>query len=296
MEFNKYMHLERLGTTEVQEIMMGECYVFPKLDGTNASVWMDDDGEIQAGSRNRHLTLDNDNAGFLAWVRDQDNLREYFADYPNDTLYGEWLVPHSLKTYRDDAWRKFYVFDVMNAGVYGHFEQYVDGLDQYGIDYLSPIAIVKNGTADLFTGLLEKNTYLIKDGEGAGEGIVIKNYDFTNKYGRRVWAKLVTSAFKEKHFKEMGAPILKGADIIEIKIVDKYVTQELVDKVYAKISLDGGWSSKMIPRLLQTVFYDLVKEETWEFVKENKNPKIDFGTLQRFTFAKVKKLRSDIFK
>ena len=30
---------------------------------------------------------------------------------------------------------------------------------------------------------LEENKYLIKDGEGCGEGVVIKNYDFINKFG-----------------------------------------------------------------------------------------------------------------
>jgi hypothetical protein len=60
MDFKKYQHIERLGTTEVQNIELGECYVFPKIDGTNASVWLNN-GEVQAGSRNRHLSFDSDN-------------------------------------------------------------------------------------------------------------------------------------------------------------------------------------------------------------------------------------------
>jgi len=31
-ELTKYMHLERLGTSEVEGIENGVCYVFPKLD------------------------------------------------------------------------------------------------------------------------------------------------------------------------------------------------------------------------------------------------------------------------
>ena len=34
MEFQKYMHVERLGKEEVEGITSGKCYVFPKLDGT----------------------------------------------------------------------------------------------------------------------------------------------------------------------------------------------------------------------------------------------------------------------
>jgi hypothetical protein len=45
-------------------IESGECYIFPKIDGTNVSVWLDENGELQAGSRKRHLTVDNDIAEF----------------------------------------------------------------------------------------------------------------------------------------------------------------------------------------------------------------------------------------
>lgn len=35
--FIKYQHLERLGNQETNGILDGEVYVFPKIDGTNAS-------------------------------------------------------------------------------------------------------------------------------------------------------------------------------------------------------------------------------------------------------------------
>ena len=38
-EFQQYMHIERYGNDEVQGIDIGELTIFPKLDGTNASVW-----------------------------------------------------------------------------------------------------------------------------------------------------------------------------------------------------------------------------------------------------------------
>lgn len=42
MKFNKYQHVEKLGNKEVEGINIGTCYVFPKIDGTNASIWNDD--------------------------------------------------------------------------------------------------------------------------------------------------------------------------------------------------------------------------------------------------------------
>ena len=62
MEFLKYQHVERFGTTETQGIENGMCYVFPKIDGTNSQLWWDNG--LKAGSRNRELFIDNDNAGF----------------------------------------------------------------------------------------------------------------------------------------------------------------------------------------------------------------------------------------
>jgi len=60
MEFKKYQHVERLGTSEVSNIMVGDVYVFPKIDGTNASVWLDGRGNICAGSRTRTLSLEKE--------------------------------------------------------------------------------------------------------------------------------------------------------------------------------------------------------------------------------------------
>lgn len=58
MEFNKYQHIERFGTDEVENIEFGRCFIFYKIDGTNGQVYLDADGNIKAGSRNRVLTLE----------------------------------------------------------------------------------------------------------------------------------------------------------------------------------------------------------------------------------------------
>lgn len=307
MEFVKYQHIGRFGTTEVAQIELGECYVFPKIDGTNGSIWFD--GDYRAGSRNRQLTLDKDNAGFYNWAVRNQNIKDFFAQFPNYILYGEWLVPHSLKTYREDVWRKFYVFDVaipkdeseiLHSGddkvKYLHYEEYKHLMENFQIDYIPPICIVKNGSYEQFVNQLNQNVFLIEDGKGSGEGIVIKNYDYKNKFNRQTWAKIITSEFKEKHAKEMGGYVVNGSKMIEDEIANTFVTSALCEKVYSNIKLEeSGWSSKFIPRLLNTVYYDLIKEESWEFIKEYKNPTINFSTLKHFTFMKVKELLPDLF-
>jgi hypothetical protein len=303
--FKKYQHIERLGTNETDGLLLGQCYVFPKIDGTNGSVWLDDDG-VQFGSRRRHLVGGEDNAGFKEAVDDVLNWPLFFQEHPSLRLFGEWLIPHSLKTYREDAWRKFYVFDVVEdlpdveergqKFKYLPYEEYQLILEEYSIDYIAPIKIIKNPTYEQLIGQLEQNIFLIEGGKGCGEGIVIKNYDFVNCYGRTTWGKIVTSEFKEKHSKVMGAPSINGRKMVEEDIVAEFCTTALIEKTQAKIVAEcDGWNSKFIPRLLQTVFYDLIKEDCWSFVKKFKNPKIDFKTLNTLCITKIKEAKPELF-
>ena len=299
MGFRRYQHIERYGNAEVEGIEFGNCYIFPKIDGTNSQLWFED-GLILGGSRNRTLSLEDDNQGFCEWVARQDNFAYFFSENPYLRLYLEFLVPHTLKTYREDAWRKAYVFDVsvLNGEdeEFLPYEVYKPILEKHNIEFIPPICSIKNPTYEDLIQKLDSNIYLIKDGEGFGEGVVIKNYDYHNKFGRQIWAKIVRSEFKEKHVKTMGHPEMDGSKMIEQEFIRKYCGSTLIEKVYWKIvNENNGWSSKHIPRLLQTVYYDLVNEETWAFIKENKLPAINFKTLNYLTINKIKELKPELF-
>jgi hypothetical protein len=293
MNFEKYQHLERFGTSEVNGIENGMCYVFPKIDGTNASLWWD--CGLQAGSRNRKLEIDNDNAGFFNWALKQDKFINFFIKYPNIRLFGEWLVPHTLRTYEDAHWNNFYVFDVMINNLYVEYGIYKIMLEAFGIDYIPAICKIKNPSYEKLIELLDKNIYLIKDGQGTGEGIVVKNYEYRNKYGRITWAKIVKNEFKIKHQKVNNVLEIQETKIIEEEIVKKYVTKSLIEKEFAKIENESGWSSKKIPQLLSIVYYCLIKEEMWNILKEFKNPNIDFKRLNFFVINKVKETMNHLF-
>lgn len=295
--FKKYMHLEKYGSDETQGIELGQCYVFPKLDGTNSSLWWDG-ASVRGGSRNRELSLGNDNHGFLNWASKDERVLDFFYANSSMRLFGEWLVPHSLKTYRQDAWRRFYIFDVQykDEERYLHYTEYENYIKDFNLDYIVPISIIHGATYDHLLKELNNNTYLIEDGKGVGEGIVIKNYAYANKYGRTCWAKIVTNSFKEKNAKEMGTTSKRFGDLVEEKIVDQYLTPEIVDKVYAKIVNEcGGWNSKYILRLINTVYHDFVKEELWDAVKAHKNPSINFKTLNTLCIMKTKELKPELF-
>lgn len=59
-----------------------------KIDGTNAQIYIDDTGEkIYAGSRNKWISVEDDNYGFARWV--QENRDELIKLGPG-SHFGEW--------------------------------------------------------------------------------------------------------------------------------------------------------------------------------------------------------------
>ncbi len=310
--FREYLHVEKYGHLEVDGIELGKTYIFPKIDGTNASVWTNgttlidcyganvEVSNLMAGSRTRELRLDSDNAGFLAWVLGQgyDKLSRFHLVNPKLRLYGEWLVPHTFTGYREDTWRKFYVFDVYNDETeqYLSYDTYKPLLDQFGIDYIPPLAIVKNADYETFLKYVAENKFLCPDGGEPGEGIVIKNYDYYNKFGRQAFAKIIRQEFKDLHHKVMGAPDVNAGTMDEERVLDVALDKHLVEKTYAKIVNDrGGWTSKNIPELLERVYYDIIKEELYDALKETKVQRLNFKTLRAMTIMRIKQMKPEVF-
>jgi hypothetical protein len=275
---------------------VGDVHVFPKLDGTNASFWWEGD-ELQCGNRNRLLSPEDDNAGFCAWARQQEALRGLARTYYAYRFFGEWLVPHSVKTYREDAWRRLYVFDVLDTttGEFLHYDLYSGLLKAHGVDFIPCTATGRNPTYEILSGWRDRNTFLIENGQGVGEGIVLKQYGWKNRFGHVTWAKLVTNTFKDAHVREMGGAVI-DTRLVEEDIADEFLTGHMVEKIVAKIRTEQGmFSARDIPRLLGQAYHDLVTEELWQALKKHKNPKVCFRTLNTCAIARVKRLMPELF-
>lgn len=293
-----YQHVLKLGDDGVRDILVGKVYIFAKLDGTNSVLWKTD--TVNGGSRRRVLKVDKDNAGFYNEEAGKDCYANFFAAHPDLVLWGEWLVPHTIKNYRKDAWRKFYVFDVGTVdenGVkhYLPYDTYQPWMEEFGIEYLAPLKIITNPSVEDIIFTAENNFYLMEDGQ-IGEGVVCKNYDFVNQFGETVWAKLVRNEFKERHYKTMGAPESEKS-FLEEKIAQEYATGAFVEKEYDRFvkSIEEDWNSRMIPRLLNTIWHTFVEEEIWNTIQKYKNPTIDFKLLKYFVTIEIKKGLPQIF-
>jgi ATP-dependent RNA circularization protein (DNA/RNA ligase family) len=269
------------------------------------------------------LSAEADNAGFYAWVHGDDvraiALRTFVLQFPHLIVYGEWLVPHTLKTYREDAWRRFYVFDVFSRVTkkYLPYGEYAEGLNSMGIDVIPPLAIIENPGENQLAGLRDTtNTYLIQDDCGVGEGIILKNYEWANKHGHQPWSKVVRNEFKENNAKVFGMKPTQGAKQVEQEIVTAFCTPEFIRKEFAKVVLLVSdevepdlrpWTDderdmfiekyrhKVIPRFLGTVYLEFIQEEVRAFVKKFKNPVVDFSKLQKLVTLAAKRTMKDIF-
>ncbi len=298
MQYKSYQHIEKLGNKEVEGILKGKCSIQPKIDGTNGVVWLGDDGIIHAGSRRRDLTLDNDNAGFYNTVIKDDNIRKYLLDHKDHYLYGEWLVPHTIRYYHPESWKHFYVYDIFSYDRgYIPYDEYSKELDKYGISYIPEIISIDNPTMEDLTKYLKETKYLIPE-DKMSEGIIIKNYEYRNQYGRCTYAKIVAEEFFDTKSKlRMKNHEVKNMND-EKDIVERLLSEPLIRKEFAKIKLEYPDIKKqeLIGRTLNTIFHVFIHEELLDCI-EKKKPLINFYYLKKECDERVKEvLRSELFK
>jgi len=296
VQFRKYMHIERLGSDVVQDILKGTCYIFPKLDGANASIWLGDDGKVKCGSRNKELSQIDDLRGFWQWVQCNEELTEYFDKRPSDVIHGEWLVSHNIK-YRSTCYNKFYIFDIWSDNHYMNYGEVQAVLAIYHDlrESLIPVlSILVDATSALVEACVPNANYYLLPENAQGEGIVIKNYNYRDKFGHVTWAKVVQDEFK---FEQKKPKLIPNIGDIEKAIIDKTITTALLIKEYSKFYppesdtlLQGQtvYRYEKIPRMLQAIYYCLITEELWDCLKKFKNPTINFKVLKKLCDTRVR--------
>lgn len=89
-----------------------ECVITEKIDGTNASIYIGEDGEFKTGSRTRWITPGDDNFGFAWWANKHKD--ELMALGPGHH-FGEWWGQGIQRKYGLDERR----FSLFNTGRWG---------------------------------------------------------------------------------------------------------------------------------------------------------------------------------
>ena len=260
---------------------------------------MGDDGNLHAGSRKRELTLDNDNAGFMAMIIKDEKIREYLTKHPNHYVFGEYLVPHTIRTYDSDAWKKFYIFDVFelddNYGRYLSYDEYVPLLEEYGLTYIPEIARLENPSIDEVAACINKTHYLMPEGK-TPEGVIAKNYNYKNKWGHVVWGKIVSEEFFNRKTKlRTKNHENKNEEGFEKKIANEYITEMLIRKEYAKVLNDypNARRNELIGRTLSSVYESFIEEDLLTVVRKNRKCTINFIRMKIESDNRVKEVLKD---
>jgi hypothetical protein len=87
-----------------------ECIITEKIDGTNALIWIGENGEFRTGSRTRWITPEKgcDNAGFSVWAHEH---KEELLQLGPGHHYGEWWGQGIQRGY-DLTEKRFSLFNV----------------------------------------------------------------------------------------------------------------------------------------------------------------------------------------
>ena len=285
MEIKKYLDIERCKESYASTFEVGEPIVIQvKIDGSNASIAYDSKtNSLVAFSRRQALNEMNTLNGFWNYVQSLDV--KAFAEILGDRyiIFGEWLVPHSVK-YPEDMYKKFYMFDVWDRET----EQYLTQEDSLAIfdrlKYYIPnyVHTIYNGpfiSWEHTLAFLKENIY----GEApCMEGIVIKRQDKLWSKSSRLpyYVKVVNEKFSEVHSSKPKTidPEKLAAREVEQAAVAEVVTKRRIQKMLQKFEEDnlipsdwGGESMKQISKLLPKAVYEDCRKEEPETVTAVEN-------------------------
>jgi len=317
MEFRPYMHVGRLIDDPETYGMLEENDFFviqPKIDGCNGVIWWDSERQaMRMGNRTKEITMYDINedtphniVSFHSYVCNNTELWKLAKElFPDCYIYGEWLVQNHIDYYAPSAWNKFYIFDIWDP----EKEEYVSNafsrskneypyVIQNSWIQFSPNMSAEDKLKSFELQLKQINAlgYLMNPGEKkAGEGIVIKCYDWRNNRGEQKWAKLRTDEYMQKVYTPR---YIKDRESIEGEIVRKFLLQWDIDKVVAKLKQNkcfDQWDKKYIGDLLTAMWYDFINEYMPVIADIYKHERICFHELRKALNARVKHLRCDLF-
>ncbi len=283
--FIQYPKIFRVEKEENEGLLDSEVTIQEKIDGANTSIWIEG-GEIKCGSRRKELTEGFN--GFVDYVKSHTGINKLLTENPTFRLYGEWLVRHTI-SYRETAYKQFYLFDVFVDDNYFMSQDMVNEVAiSAGLPYPQIFAKGKLTQEQI-------KEYVGKTNIGdVGEGVVIKNPTFVNKFGNHSYGKMVAEKFKEDNALIFGGNNKHSETYWEMYIINKYATLARVQKVMYKIQpiINERLDKQHTSRMCDTCYNDMLTEEIWDISK--KVDAISFKKLKTLSYRKFKQIYHDI--
>jgi hypothetical protein len=284
----KYQHVERLGHDDALGLLDGTVVVQEKLDGANFTVAKHPTRGIIMASRNNVISVGGTPStgfnGAIDYVLNHPGFNDIFSMHPDWVLRGEWLVRHSIN-YAKEFMGKFYCFDVQDGnGAYIPVETYAPYLNAAQILMVPVLATIDKPTHDQLVEYTKGGGYF---GAEQKEGIVVKRYDFVNKYGRVTWGKLVAADFKEANKIHMGAA---KHDPIEIKFAALIKDEDILKVIHKLKDEKGETSVRDMAQVIGRVWNDAFVDHLWDFVKKEHVGSFDFQQAKKLVDRKAREV------
>lgn len=271
MEQKKYHKIIRYGHKSTQDVLNKGDYIIiqEKIDGANASFAVIN-GELKCWSRNRELNESNTLEGFYEWVQQNVQVQKLLEGV---VYFGEWTAQHKVSY--EGYMKQFFLYDIYNL----HLEEYVsfsmvrDEAKRLGLQL---IPVFFEGEFESFEQLM---SYVGRTdlggklkGKPTGEGIVVKNVNYRDEFGKQIFVKLVIDGFREIQRQKQTKDSKKAFSEAELK-VRECVTLPRVEKQVFKL-IDNGLLDReygiedmgfLLKHTSPMVAEDILKEEMQDF-------------------------------
>lgn len=318
-QVSRYQHVERIGNDEVQGLLQGTLWIQEKLDGANLSVsWDQEANDFIICSRQNvvyhHGECHNNSfSRAVEHVKSDPNFVLLFEQNPNVILRCEYLTKHKVPILPEFE-GKVVIFDVETFKLSDAFlmataddNEFIDDVIKYDYSYLhyndyENLRTQFNTLLWLSAVSADKVTVeqLQEWSQGNSqyceyrEGIVIKNYEFTNKWGFTKWGKVISPVFDQKKALKTKAKLEVGE--LEQLFVNKFVTPGYVEKEIHKIrDAKGEVSTKDMGQIIGRVPYELFQDEMWRFLGKANAGEFNFRVWRAATIEKVREYALSYF-
>ena len=250
-----------------------QIQITTKVDGANASIaWNTVKEKLDVFSRTNLLEAPDGLRGFVSYVKTKVEPKVDMSKFPEMVVFGEWLIPHTVK-YNDDAYGKWYVYDIWDKNSKDYFHQDVvkKFCDEFKLNYVEELYRGPFIDWDHCRSFIGKSTAY----GPAQEGVVVKNltklHDSTVRFPKYI--KIVDEKFKEsmdhKSRKKEVDPEKQKAYDNAVELMSSVVTEARAQKIVMKLVDEGILPAELTPRDMGTamkhlpkrVFEDVLKEE-----------------------------------
>ena len=275
-EIKKYTKVIRYGKTETLDVLkQGDIIsISEKIDGANASFRIDETNDlgISCYSRNNPLNEHDTLSGFYNWVVDNIlPIKEQLN--PNYIYFGEWLVKHKV-VYKEEYYKNFYLFSIYDIDK----EEYIDELLMRKEANRLKLKTVECFYYGEFRDYEHLKTFIGKSNMtevvNTGEGIVVKNVNYKDRFGKQMFVKLVTDKFAEVQKQKKPKNPCDEVVILTKQVVTKPRIEKILFKLVDENKLKQDYTIEdmgAILKLLTPIVYeDVMEEESEMFINYEK--------------------------